>query len=151
MAELIMNTQASSDEQQVVVFRLEGETYGIDIFRVSEIIRVREITPVPHTKNYLRGLVNLRGKTIPVVDLSLRFGRAESTETDMTRIVILETDMGLVGVLVDEVCEVLKLQTEMLENTPDLVNENGNDFLLAIAKRNDRLITLLDVDKVLAA
>jgi purine-binding chemotaxis protein CheW len=142
---------ASLTEEQLVVFRLDTENYGIDIFRVNEIIRLREITPLPQTDAHLKGLVNLRGKTIPVVDLRIRFGLPENEEGETTRIIVVDTDSGNVGIVVDEVCEVLTLDDEEREDTPVLVADNCVDYVRGVAKRDSRLITLLDLDKVLVA
>lgn len=141
-------TQVSSNKQ-VVVFRLAGESYGIDIFRVNEIIRLREITPVPQTRPHIRGLVNLRGKTIPVVDLRSRFGMELTPDMDSTRIIVVESDLGNIGVVVDEVSEVLTIAAEAIEPTPSLVEAEETEFVTAIAQRDGRLITLLDLDKAL--
>lgn len=138
-------------EEQLVVFRLDTENYGIDIFRVNEIIRLREITPLPQTEEHLKGLVNLRGKTIPVVDLRVRFGMSGNEEGETTRIIVVDTDAGNVGIVVDAVCEVLTLTGEETENTPALVADTCVDYVRGVAKRDNRLITLLDLDKVLAA
>jgi purine-binding chemotaxis protein CheW len=144
-----MSTVAAPSDQQVVVFRLDGESYGIDIFRVNEIIRLREITPLPQTRRHIRGLVNLRGKTIPVVDLRSRFGMAEVPDAETTRIIVVESEHGHVGVVVDEVCEVLRIEAAEVESTPSLVDTEATDFVQGIAQRQGRLITLLDLDKAL--
>ena len=137
-------------EEQIVVFRLDSESYGIDIFRVNEIIRMRDITPIPKTEPHIRGLVNLRGKTIPVVDIRVRFGLGLTDSTDKTRIIVLESTDGLVGILVDEVSEVVTIAAENIEETPGLVAAVGTDYVLGVAKRNDRLITMLDLDRAIA-
>ena len=144
-----MSTVAAPSDQQVVVFRLAGENYGIDIFRVNEIIRLREITPVPQTRPHIRGLVNLRGKTIPVVDLRSRFGLPAVKDEETTRIIVVESEHGHVGVVVDEVNEVLTLSGEGIESTPSLVDTEATEFVNGIAQRDGRLITLLDLDKAL--
>ena len=144
-------TTSSSDELQTVVFRLADEAYGIDIFRVNEIIRLREITSIPKTEAHVRGLVNLRGKTIPVLDLRARFNLAQSEETENTRIIVVESEGGNVGIVVDAVTEVMTLQVDQIEDTPALVSDVDNDFVRGVARRNENLITLLDLDKALAA
>ncbi len=136
-------------EQQVVVFRLATENYGIDIFRVSEIIRLREITPIPGSALHLRGLVNLRGKTIPVISLRSRFGLATDEDGDNTRIIVVEGEHGLVGIVVDAVCEVLTLESESIEDKPSLIDDPDTEFVRGVARNEDRLITLLDLDKAL--
>jgi purine-binding chemotaxis protein CheW len=137
-------------EEQIVVFRLDAESYGIDIFRVNEIIRMRDITPVPQTEAHIRGLVNLRGKTIPVVDVRVRFGLPIASATEKTRIIVVESTDGLVGIIVDEVAEVITLSPEDIEETPGLVSSVGTDFVTGVAKRSGRLITMLELDRALA-
>ena len=127
------------------------ESYGIDIFRVHEIIRMREITPIPRTNTYVRGIINLGGKTIPVVDLSVRLQLDNPEETDDTRIIVVENEGGNIGFIVDEVTEVITLQADQIEDTPALVTDVSADFVKAVARCDDRLITLLDLDKTLAA
>lgn len=141
----------ANGEQQTVVFRLADESYGIEIFRVNEIIRLREITPVPRTEAHVRGLVNLRGKTIPVIDLRTRFCLPESTESDSSRIIVVDSDSGQIGVVVDAVTEVLTLHEDQIDETPGLVADLNTQFVRAVAKTNDKLITLLDLDHALAA
>jgi purine-binding chemotaxis protein CheW len=134
--------------EQVVVFRLEAERYGVDIFRVNEIIRLREITPIPHTEPHVRGLVNLRGKTIPVVDLRVRFGIAADETTEKARIIVVEVESGQVGLIVDEVCEVATLSGSSVEPPPGLAGAE-NDCVRGVARRDERLIALLDLDRTL--
>ncbi|OJU62440.1 MAG: hypothetical protein BGO01_08125 [Armatimonadetes bacterium 55-13] len=138
-------------DEQLVVFRLDNESYGIDIFRVNEIIRLREITPIPRTGHHIRGLVNLRGKTIPVVDLHARFSINVAEDTDSTRIIVVESEQGNVGIVVDEVKEVITLENDQIEQTPALVASVSTDFVRGVAKQDGQLITLLDLDKALAS
>lgn len=152
MEETLIDERAGSDtDQQTVVFRLANESYGIEIFRVNEIIRLPEITPIPRTDSHIKGLVNLRGKTIPVVDLRTRFAMTESAETDSTRIIVVESEHGNIGVIVDAVTEVMTLNHDELEDAPLIVADTNTDFVRSIAKHNNQLITLLDLDKALAA
>lgn len=148
MAAIAAAPEEARDEQ-VVVFRLESERYGIDIFRVNEIIRLREITPIPHTEPHVKGLVNLRGKTIPVVDLRVRFGIPTAESTDRARIIVVEAESGQVGLIVDEVCEVGTLEKGGVEPPPSLVGGPGCDFVRGVARRDERLIALLDLDRTL--
>ncbi|MFW5697657.1 MAG: chemotaxis protein CheW [Fimbriimonadaceae bacterium] len=145
------DTSAIENEYQTVVFRLGDESYGIEIFRVNEIIRLCQITPVPRTGMHIRGLVNLRGKTIPVVDLRRRLNLADAEDADATQIIVVESDQGNVGIVVDAVTEVITLTNDQLEDTPALVADNNTDFVRAVAKCDGDLITLLDLDKALAA
>jgi len=143
--------EAQIQEQQTVVFRMGKESYGIDIFRVHEIIRMCEITPIPRTHSHIRGLVNLRGNTIPVVDLSSRLNLEGSEETESTRIIVVESDNGNIGIIVDAVTEVITLQPAQIEDTPALVTDVATDFVKAVARHEEHLVTLLDLDKTLAA
>ena len=144
-------TPVLSTEEQMVVFRLNSESYAIDIFRVNEIIKLREITPVPQTEPHIRGLVNLRGNTIPVIDLRARFLLPTQDDTDATRIIVVESEQGNLGLVVDEVNEVMTLQPEQVEATPSLVASTETEYVRGVAKQDDRLITLLDLDKALLA
>ena len=141
----------SGDELQTVVFRLGPEFYGIDIFRVNEIIRLREITPIPRTEAHIRGLVNLRGKTIPVVDLRVRMNLPEEADSESTRIIVVETDHGNIGIVVDSVTEVVSIPNGTIDEAPQLVDNLAADFVRGVAKRESDLITLLDLDHALAA
>lgn len=138
-------------EEQNVVFRLGNESYGINIFLVNEIIRLREITPIPKSEAYIRGLVNLRGKTIPVVDLRVRFNLPCAEDTDASRIIVVESEQGNVGIVVDEVTEVITVQPEQVDETPPLVAEAAAAFVRGVAKQDDHLITLLNLEKALVA
>ncbi|MBX3118886.1 MAG: purine-binding chemotaxis protein CheW [Fimbriimonadaceae bacterium] len=140
-----------SQEEQMVVFQLDTELFSIDIFRVNEIIRLREITPIPGTDAHIRGLVNLRGKTIPVVDLRVRFGMPEFEEKNSTRIIVVEMESGNVGIIVDAVREVFTVQPEQVENTPALISTVDMEFVRGVAKHSDHLVTLLNLDQALAA
>ena len=111
-------------EEQIVVFQLGKESYGIDVFRVTEIIRLREITAIPRTELHIRGLVNLRGKTIPVVDLRARFCLEASEDDDSTRIIVIDTEQGNVGIVVDAVREVVTLSPDEVEPAPAMVGSS---------------------------
>ncbi len=137
--------------EQTVVFTLGEESYGIEIFRVNEIIRLCEITPIPQTQRHVKGLVNLRGKTVPVIDLHERLGLDEMTEADSARIIVLESDHGDVGVMVDSVREVVTFGPDDVEDAPTIGNETSAQFVRGVARQGDHLITLLDLDQALAA
>jgi len=141
----------SSMGEQAVIFRLRAEHYGLDIFRVVEIIRLREITPIPGVAGYVRGLVNLRGKTIPVIDLGIRFGMGETADSDSARIIVVDSEGGNVGVLVDGVREVIALSADQVEGPPAVSDRVKADFIRGVAKEGGSLITLLDLDCALAA
>src|SRR6266700_7681546 len=106
---------ANGDEQQLVVFQLGAELYGVEIARVHEIIRLQTITRVPHAPAFVEGVINLRGKVIPVVDLRRRFGLASAEHTRASRIVVVEIGDQVVGIVVDGVSEVLRVSTSIVE------------------------------------
>ena len=135
---------------QLVSFRLAEEEYGIEISRVREIILVGEITEVPQTPPYVKGLINLRSTVIPIVDLKLRFGLPETEQTDDTRIVVVDVGGKTIGVIVDAVNEVLRISRDQIAPPPQAVQGNGgDDYVTGLAKVNDRLLILLDIEKLM--
>jgi purine-binding chemotaxis protein CheW len=138
-----------------MTFKLASEEYGLGILRVREIIGLMDITRVPRTKDFIRGVINLRGKVIPVVDLRTVFGMGRAETTDQTVIIVVQWSVGSVsttmGILVDEVLEVMNIDAEQIEPPPDLRSSNGsNDFILGIGKADKRVICLLDIERVLS-
>jgi len=138
-------------EEQVVVFSLAGELYGLDISRIQGIIRVPEITRVPRAPEFVEGVLNLRGRIVPIIDLRLRFGRPSQEPGPDTRIINVEMGTDLVGLIVDGVEEVLNIPVEAIEPTPELVTSADAVYLRGIAKIGDRLVILLDLDRVLSS
>lgn len=137
-----------------LTFALHGESYGIDVLKVREIIRLTEITAVPQMPAYVRGVINLRGKIIPVMDLRLRFGFSDAGSTDQTCIVVVQvklpdgkaTQMGLV---VDGVEEVVNINVGDIEETPDFGGEISAGYIVGMAKIKGAVKTLLDIDSVI--
>jgi purine-binding chemotaxis protein CheW len=140
----------SADERQLVVFQLGAEFYGVDIARVHEIIRLQAVTRVPRAPAFVEGVINLRGKVIPVVDLRRRFGLPTAEHTRASRIVVVEIGDQVVGVVVDGVSEVLRVNGATVEPPSPVVAGIDSEYIHAIAKLDDRLVILLDLDRVLA-
>jgi purine-binding chemotaxis protein CheW len=140
----------TGDEQQLVVFELGAEFYGVEISRVHEIIRLQSVTHVPRAPSFVEGVINLRGKVIPVVDLRRRFGLPSGEHTRASRIVVLEIGDQVVGVIVDGVSEVLRVSTATVEPPSPVVAGIDSEYLRGIAKLPERLVILLDLDRVLA-
>ena len=136
-------------EQQLVVFDLANEVYGMDIGVVLEIIRMQEITKVPRTPEFVEGIINLRGKIIPVVDLRKRFSLPVTDETADNRIVVVDIDGQGIGMVVDAVAEVMRITSGSIEPPSEAITTQESDYLLGIAKLDDRLIILLDMNKLL--
>jgi purine-binding chemotaxis protein CheW len=139
-----------TDETQIVVFELGDERYGLDIATVYEIIRHQPITAVPQAPAFVEGVINLRGRIIPVVDLRDRFGMTEGAITKASRIVVCEAAGTRVGLVVDGVSEVLMIAAEAIEPTPDVAAGIDAAYLRGIAKLGERLIILLDLDGLFA-
>jgi purine-binding chemotaxis protein CheW len=136
-------------EQQLVVFELADEFYGINIAVVESIIKMQEITQLPQTPAYIKGVTNLRGTVLPVIDLRIRFGLGTQKDTKQTRVIIVTMGDVKVGLMVDGVSEVLRISDESIEPLPPMINSVNSDFLKGIVRLEDRLIILLEVEKVL--
>lgn len=136
-------------ENQLVVFKLVNEYYGIDISTVESIIKLQPITVVPHAPFFVEGVVNLRGAILPVIDLRKRFDLPPVEPTKDTRIVIVEINGVMAGMVVDAVTEVLRLPEESIDPLSPLVTTSNVAFIRSIAKLEDRLIILLDLEKVI--
>lgn len=138
-----------------MTFKLASEEYGLQILRVREIIGMMDITRVPKTREYVRGVINLRGKVVTVVDLRVKFGMEQIEPTDQTVIIVVQWNTGggvtTMGILVDEVLEVMNIAAEQIEPPPDVKStKNDSDFILGIGKAEHRVICLLDIERVLS-
>lgn len=134
---------------QLVVFQLANEYYGVDIGAVNTIIRMQELTAVPQTMQYVEGVINLRGSIIPVIDLRKRFGLALNATTKSSRIVVVEANGALVGMIVDAVAETLRISMDLIELPSSVISSAESTHLRGIAKQDDRLVILLDIDLVM--
>ncbi len=134
--------------KQFVVFRLENEEYGIDILRVKEIKEMMNITRVPKAASFVRGVINLRGEVIPVIDLRKKFNLPEGKESENTRIIIVSVDDITVGLIVDTSSEVIEISSEAIEEAPERVGNTEQDSIYGIGKVGERLIILLDIVKI---
>ena len=136
-------------DRQLVVFELADEFYALDIHRVESIIKMQEITSVPHAPAFVDGVINLRGEVLPVDDLRSRFGLDTQEETKETRIVVVAIDQMKVGMIVDGVSEVLNVNTDEVGPPSPMVTTVDSGLIEGIAKEDDRLIILVDLAKVL--
>ena len=134
---------------QWVTFRLAGETYGINVMQVQEVLRYSEIAPVPGAPSYVLGIINLRGNVVTVIDTRHRFGLEPGEVTDNTRIVIIEADSHVVGILVDSVAEVVYLRQSEIETAPNVGNEESAKFIQGVCHKNGELLILIELDKLL--
>lgn len=137
-----------------LTFSLAQESYGIGILKIREIIGMMAITPIPKTPSYVKGVINLRGKVIPVVDLRLKFGLEETDYTERTCIIVVEIhaeDAVLpMGIIVDAVSEVLNINTEDIEPAPDFGSAIETTYIHGLAKKERNVIILVNIDRVLA-
>ncbi|AQS59853.1 chemotaxis protein CheW [Desulforamulus ferrireducens] len=143
------NNLSSAQEEQVVVFQLMEQVYGVDINSVYEIIRMESITKIPRSPHFVEGVINLRGRIIPVIDLGLRFGLGQNERTQDSRIIIVEVSGQTIGMIVDSVQEVLRIPVNTIEPPPPVVNGVDAAYLRGIAILEERLIILLDQNKIL--
>ncbi|MDY0006552.1 MAG: chemotaxis protein CheW, partial [Spongiibacteraceae bacterium] len=131
-------------------FKLEGETYGINVMQVQEVLRHTEIAPVPGAPNYVLGIINLRGNVVTVIDTRSRFGLMPAEATEQTRIVIIEADKHVVGILVDAVAEVVYLRESEIETAPHVGNDESAKFIQGVCHKNDELLILVELNKMLS-
>jgi purine-binding chemotaxis protein CheW len=134
---------------QLVTLTLGEEEYAVDILKVQEINRMKEITRVPNSPPYVEGVINLRGKVIPVVNLRAKFGLPEKENDERSRIMIMDIQGITMGLVVDSVSEVLRIPSSIVEPTPPMASNISTEFIKGIAKMEDRLIILLDIDRLL--
>ena len=134
---------------QWVTFRLDNETYGINVMQVQEVLRHTEIAPVPGAPEYVLGIINLRGNVVTVIDTRQRFGLASAEVTEQTRIVIIEADRQVVGILVDSVAEVVYLRQSEIETAPHIGTDESAKFIQGVCNKNDELLILVDLDKMM--
>ena len=143
------NARVETEERQLVVFDLGGEAYGVEINEVREIIRIQEVTATPQSPWFVEGVINLRGKVIPVVDLRKRFGLEIRDETKDTRIVVVDIANTDIDMIVDAVTEVMRIPMSDVEPPSSVVSSRDSDYLMGIAKTQDKMIILLDLQQVL--
>lgn len=140
-----------SNDLQLVTFCLKKEEFAIDIQQVREVLKLTQITPLPHSSEFIEGVINLRGEVIPVIDLRRRFGQDSGERNSKNRIIIVEVRDSMVGLVVDSVTEVLHLERDTIEAPPSSVSQAKTDFIQGVGKLEDRLIIVLKVDNIIAS
>jgi len=141
---------AKKIEGKYLTFTLGAEEYGLEILKVREIIGLMEVTSVPQTPVFIKGVINLRGKVIPVIDLRLKFGMEEVKATEETCIIVVDIGQMLMGILVDSVSEVMDIPAEKIEPPPAFGSSISTDFILGMGKSQNRVKILLDIARVLS-
>ncbi|MGK7297140.1 MAG: chemotaxis protein CheW [Candidatus Wenzhouxiangella sp. M2_3B_020] len=140
----------SDDLLQLVSFVIDNEEFGVDILRVQEIIRPMAITRVPNAPAFVEGVINLRGRIIPVVDLRTRFGLESNEQDHETRIMVVELTDKVIGFMVDEVREVIRVNRDVIEPPPELAIGIDTNYIRGVARLEERLLILLDLEEVLS-
>lgn len=142
----------TATDQKLLTFSLGEEGYGLSILKVKEIIGMLDITPVPRTPEFIKGVINLRGKIIPIMDLRVKFGMSEQQYDERTCIIVVEIDFKgvqkLIGVVVDMVSEVVTVSEEQIEPPPEYGRNHEHNFILGIGKIKDRVVIILDIEEV---
>jgi len=151
MKEEIENTVVVEEEEllQLVTFCLGDEEFGFDIFKVKEINKMMEMTKVPNSPPSVKGVINLRGTITPVIDMRNKLGMIEKEFDKDTRIIVVESDGKNIGFIVDEVKEVLRINHNIIEAPPEMVSGINSEYITNIAKLDDRLLILIDIEKIL--
>ena len=146
-----INSNAVQDDPvlQWVTFNLDGETYGVNVMQVREVLRYSEIAPVPGAPAYVLGIINLRGNVVTVIDTRHRFGLQPGETTSNTRIVVIEADKHVIGILVDSVAEVVYLRLSEIESAPNVGNDDSAKFIQGVCHKNGKLLILIELDKLL--
>jgi len=143
------NKNESNELLQLVSFKIGNEEFGLDILNVQEINKMTQITKVPNAPDYVEGIINLRGRVIPVINLRTRLNMEKKASDKDTRIIVVEVGKSTVGFIVDAVSEVLRIPVNITEVPPSIVTGIDSDFIKSVGKLDDRLLILIDLNKVL--
>ena len=150
-----MSVTSITDTRQYLTFQLGEEVFGLDVCHVREILEFAAVTKVPRTPEYMRGVINLRGSVVPVLDMRLKFGLTATEKTVNTCVIVVEVSFegenAIIGALVDSVQEVLELEPDQIEPAPRIGIRLKTEFIKGMGKREDRFIILLDIDKVFSS
>ena len=147
MAEQLANDMQG--QMQYVTFTLEDEVYGINVMQVQEVLREIEVAPVPGAPHYVTGIINLRGNVVSVIDARTRFGLPQRESTPLTRIIVIEAQQQIIGILVDSVAEVVDIDVAEIETAPNVGNEETARYIDGVVSRDEKLLILVDLNKLL--
>jgi purine-binding chemotaxis protein CheW len=141
---------ATTEVKQLISFTVGNEEYGLELLRVKEVIRMRQVTWLPKAPSCVKGIINLRGQVIPIVDLSERFGLPRHESTAMTRVIVVEVEGRPVGMVVDSASQVLRVPVEQFDDPPPVMGAASRDFITSVGKIGDRLVIMIDVERILS-
>jgi purine-binding chemotaxis protein CheW len=139
-----------AEVKQLISFTVGAEEYGLELLRVKEVIRMRQITWLPKAPSCVKGIINLRGDVIPIIDLRERFGLQAQNQTAMTRVIVVEVEGHLVGMVVDSASQVVRVPADQFDPPPPLMGQGSRDFITAVGKVDDKLVIMIDVDRILS-
>ncbi len=142
-------TLLGEDVDQLITFSVEKENYGVNIQKVKEVIKIREITKLPKAPSFVKGVINLRGDVIPIVDFREKFSLEQLEYTDMTRVIVVEVDKKSIGIVVDSVSHVIRMSQDEIVPPPPMIGGIAEEYLLGIGKIGEDLIILIDIEKIL--
>lgn len=145
----VNNIIKSGEENQFVTFKIGSETYGVEVLKVQEIIGMTTITPVPNTMEFMKGVINLRGSVVPVIDMRIKFKMEEKEYDAFTVVVIVEVNNRLIGMIVDTVSDVVDIPINSIQDTPHFTAKIETDFIKGIGQIEENLVIILDVDHIL--
>jgi purine-binding chemotaxis protein CheW len=135
-------------EQQNVIFKLDDVEYGIDIMQVNEIVKLQPITKMPNTQDFVDGVINLRGRVIPVVDLKVKFNLGRKERNENNRIIVINVNNKTLGMVVDEVAEVIRINEEQIDDAEAISVDINEDYIRGVAKIESRLVILLNLENI---
>ncbi|CZF77218.1 MULTISPECIES: chemotaxis protein CheW [Grimontia] len=146
----VQKENVNDEVLQWVTFQLEDETYGINVMQVREVLRYTEIAPVPGAPDYVLGIINLRGNVVTVIDTRSRFGLSQGEVSDNTRVIVIEAESQVIGIMVDSVAEVVYLKTSEIDTTPSVGTDESAKFIQGVSNRSGHLLILVDLNKLLS-
>ena len=145
------NTKTGINLTQLVTFKVDNELYGLEILKIQEIVRLPDITRLPKAMSFIKGVINLRGNIVPVIDLREKFGLPAKRYTKMTRAIVVEVAGKKIALIVDEVAQVLRLDSNEISEAPSLVSSVAKEFIKGVAKFEDQLVIILMIDRILSS
>ncbi len=149
--ELNNDEKSSVNLAQLVTFIVDNEIYGLEILKIQEIVRLPIITRLPKTSSFIKGVINLRGNIVPVIDLREKFGLPQKKYTKMTRAIVVEIKSKNIALIVDEVSQVLRIDINEISDAPSLVSSIAKEFIKGVARHGDKLVIILKMDKILSS
>jgi len=144
-------TERAEEENQFVTFVIGEETYGVEVLKVQEIIGMTQITHVPNAMSFMKGVINLRGSVVPVVDMRIKFSMGEREYDTFTVIIIVEVRGRMIGMIVDSVSDVVNIPVRSIQDTPHFSAKIETDFIMGIGQVEEKLVIILDVDRIMSS